>query len=96
MSNSCEMAAMRALIFALLLNAGAPGQAGLLTGTVVDPSGAPIPNATVRLDVSGTTMAEADTGSDGRFNADGQRSGRGAHRRDRRWLRASGRASVGQ
>jgi outer membrane cobalamin receptor len=57
----------RALVLALLLNAGAPGQAGLLTGTVVDPSGAPIPNATVRLDVSGTTMAEADTGSDGRF-----------------------------
>ena len=58
---------MPAFVLALLLNAGAAGQAGLLTGTVVDSSGAPIPNATVRLDVSGATMAEADTGSDGRF-----------------------------
>jgi len=59
---------MRALVLALLLSsAGASGQAGLVTGTVVDTSGAPIPNATVRLDVSGATMAEAGTGIDGRF-----------------------------
>ena len=44
---------MQALLLALLLIAGASGQAGLVTGTVVDSSGAPIPNATVRLDVSG-------------------------------------------
>jgi outer membrane cobalamin receptor len=58
---------MPAFVFALLLNAGSAAQAGLLTGTVVDSSGTPIPNATVRLEVSGATAAEADTGSDGRF-----------------------------
>ncbi|MEP7308542.1 MAG: TonB-dependent receptor plug domain-containing protein [Acidobacteriota bacterium] len=58
---------VQAFVLALLLNTGATVQAGLLTGTVVDSSGAPIPNATVRLDVSGATMAEAGTGSDGRF-----------------------------
>jgi len=58
---------MPGFVLALLLNAGATGQAGLFTGTVVDSSGMPIPNATVRLDVSGATVAEAGTGSDGRF-----------------------------
>ena len=58
---------MQAFVLALLLTAGASDQASLLTGTIVDASGAPIPNATVRLDVSGATIAEAVTGSDGRF-----------------------------
>jgi len=58
---------MQAFVLALLLNAGAAGQTGLLTGTVVDASGAPIPNATVRLEMSGATIAEGGTGSDGRF-----------------------------
>src|SRR3990172_8168211 len=58
---------MQTLLLALLLNVAAAGQSGFVTGTVVDSTGAPVPNATVRLDVSGMTMAETGTGSDGRF-----------------------------
>jgi outer membrane cobalamin receptor len=43
------------------------GQSGPVTGTVLDASGAPVPNATVRLEVSGTVVAEFTTGIDGRF-----------------------------
>src|ERR1700730_5481457 len=58
---------MQTFALPLFLKPAALGQAGLLTGTVVDSSGAPIPNAIIRLDVSGATTAEASTGSDGRF-----------------------------
>ena len=40
---------------------------GFIAGTVVDPSGAAIPNATVRLEMSGRTIDEFHTGIDGRF-----------------------------
>jgi outer membrane receptor protein involved in Fe transport len=38
-----------------------------IAGTVLDPSGAPVPNAHVRLEASGATVAEYRTGNDGRF-----------------------------
>jgi outer membrane receptor protein involved in Fe transport len=48
-------------------NVSALDQSGPVTGTVLDSSGAPVPDATVRLEVSGTTVAEFTTGIDGRF-----------------------------
>jgi outer membrane receptor protein involved in Fe transport len=52
----------------LLISFGAASQLGApITGTVLDPSGAPVPNASVRLDASGATVAEYRTGNDGRF-----------------------------
>src|SRR5262245_47555626 len=38
-----------------------------ITGMVLDASGAPVPNASVRLEASGATVAEYRTGNDGRF-----------------------------
>src|SRR5262245_18961650 len=38
-----------------------------ITGTVLDPSGAPVPNASLRLEASGAAFAEYRTGNDGRF-----------------------------
>ena len=62
---------MQPLVFALVLYAAAQGLAApRLAGTVVDPSGAPIPDATVRLETSGasgTTLDEVRTARDGRF-----------------------------
>src|SRR5437879_263173 len=59
---------MPPLLFALFLNVAAMNQAPMLvTGTIVDASGAPVPDATVRLEVSGRTMDEYRTGTDGRF-----------------------------
>jgi outer membrane cobalamin receptor len=59
------------LLFCLFLALTASGEAApLLTGVVVDPSGAPVPNAVVRLESSGTTIAEFRTASDGRFRFD--------------------------
>jgi hypothetical protein len=49
-------------------NVAVVDQSGPVTGTVLDSSGAPVPNATVRLEVSGTTVAEFTTGIDGRFD----------------------------
>jgi outer membrane receptor protein involved in Fe transport len=52
----------------ILLSVGAATQPGApITGTVLDPSGAPVPNASVRLEASGATVAEYRTGNDGRF-----------------------------
>jgi outer membrane receptor protein involved in Fe transport len=51
----------------LLSLAAATQPAAPITGTVLDPSGAPVPNASVRLESSGTTVAEYRTGNDGRF-----------------------------
>jgi outer membrane receptor protein involved in Fe transport len=41
--------------------------ADLLTGRVVDPSGASVPNADVRIEISGNTIAETQTDANGRF-----------------------------
>lgn len=56
---------MHTVLLALLLALGQGG--GALTGTVLDPSGAPVPDATVRLEVAGAPAAETRTGNDGRF-----------------------------
>ena len=60
---------MPPLLLALLLNVAALGPVcpASFTGTVVDPSGAAVPNATVRLEASGGAIDEFRTGSDGRF-----------------------------
>ncbi|MEQ1575049.1 MAG: carboxypeptidase regulatory-like domain-containing protein, partial [Vicinamibacterales bacterium] len=59
---------MQIILFTLLMNLGLAGQTGdRFTGTVVDSSGAPIADATVRLEASGTTVGELRTADDGRF-----------------------------
>ena len=55
-------------LFLILITLGAATQpAASISGTVLDPSGAPVPNASVRLDASGATVGEYRTGNDGRF-----------------------------
>ena len=67
---------MQLLLLALLFNGAALIQLPrLITGAVVDPSGAAIPNATVRLEMSGRTVDEFRTGSDGRFQLKAETSG---------------------
>ena len=67
---------MQLCLFALLFNAATLVQSpGLITGTVVDPSGAAVPDATVRLEVSGRTIDEFRTGIDGRFEFKADASG---------------------
>ena len=39
----------------------------LLTGRVVDPSGASVPSADVRIEIGGNTVAETQTDANGRF-----------------------------
>jgi outer membrane receptor protein involved in Fe transport len=52
----------------ILISLGAATQPGApITGTVLDPSGAPVPNASVRLETSGASVAEYRTANDGRF-----------------------------
>ena len=58
---------MPTLLFILLSLAAATQPAAPITGTVLDPSGAAVPNASVRLEASGATIAEYRTGNDGRF-----------------------------
>jgi outer membrane receptor protein involved in Fe transport len=59
---------MQPLLFALVLHLSAQGQPlPSLSGTILDSSGAPLPNATVRLEVSGRVIDEFRTASDGRF-----------------------------
>ena len=58
---------MSTLLFILLTLGGATQPGAPITGTVLDPSGAPVPNASVRLESSGATVAEFRTGNDGRF-----------------------------
>jgi outer membrane receptor protein involved in Fe transport len=55
------------LFFILMSLAAATQQGATITGTVLDSSGAPVPNASVRLEASGATVAEYRTGNDGRF-----------------------------
>ena len=57
---------MHTFALALLLALGQGG--GALTGTVVDPSGAPVPDATVRLELAGAPAGELRTGNDGQFS----------------------------
>jgi outer membrane cobalamin receptor len=52
---------------ALFLHVSAQGQTPMIAGTILDSSGAPVPNATVRLEVSGTMVDEFRTSGDGRF-----------------------------
>src|ERR1700674_3215540 len=59
---------LRPAIVATPANVAVVDQSGPVTGTVLDSSGAPVPNATVRLEGSGTTVAEFTTGIDGRFD----------------------------
>ena len=58
---------MPTLLFILVSLAAASQAAAPITGTVLDPSGAPVPNASVRLEAAGATVAEYRTGNDGRF-----------------------------
>ncbi|MEO5739279.1 MAG: TonB-dependent receptor plug domain-containing protein, partial [Vicinamibacterales bacterium] len=67
---------MPLVFLALLFNGATLIQLpGLITGAVVDPSGAAVPNATVRLELSGRTVDEFRTGSDGRFQLKSEASG---------------------
>jgi outer membrane receptor protein involved in Fe transport len=55
------------LLFILMSVAAATQPGASIAGTVLDGSGAPVPNASVRLEASGATVAEYRTGYDGRF-----------------------------
>lgn len=67
---------MHALILSVLLTAVGLGQsASPITGIVLDSSGAPVGNASVRLEVAGTVVDELRTGNDGRFEFSGDVSG---------------------
>ena len=65
---------MQGLLLALVTNVALAAQAGVVGGTVVDPSGAPVEAATVRLDTSGVTIDEFRTLADGHFEFRVQRS----------------------
>jgi iron complex outermembrane recepter protein len=54
------------LALAVTLASAVPS-AAQITGTILDSSAAPVPDARVRLEVSGAAVAEVRTGGDGRF-----------------------------
>jgi len=57
-----------AVLMLVLFSAAAAAQGVVeIRGIVLDPSGAPVPNARVRLEVSGDTASELLTAADGRF-----------------------------
>lgn len=59
---------MHPILVALLLNvAGLGPTGGLIAGTIVDASGAAVPDATVRLEIAGGLFGEFVTANDGRF-----------------------------
>jgi outer membrane receptor protein involved in Fe transport len=59
---------MQAVVLALLLIAATSAQEPTaITGTILDPLGVPVPNATVRLEASGVAVDEVRTASNGRF-----------------------------
>ena len=68
---------MHAVMLGLLVNVAAMSQAAAptITGVVVDSSGAPVTDATVRLEAAGSTTHERRTGNDGRFQFPGDVSG---------------------
>jgi outer membrane cobalamin receptor len=56
------------LLLLVAVTLGAAAQAGgSMSGTILDPSGAPVPNALVRLEAANHSLGEFTTGSDGRF-----------------------------
>jgi outer membrane receptor protein involved in Fe transport len=67
---------LSALLFLFLSLTAASQAVAPIVGTILDPSGAPVPNASVRLEASGATVAEYRTGNDGRFafSIDAQKS----------------------
>ena len=66
----CVAAVLCVLPGALSLQAQTPGGAGIIAGTVVDPEGKAIPNATVNVKNEATgAVNTVKTGSDGRFAA---------------------------
>jgi outer membrane receptor protein involved in Fe transport len=59
---------VNAFLLALTVTlATAVPSAAQISGTILDSSGAPVPDARVRLEVSGAAVAEVRTGGDGRF-----------------------------
>jgi hypothetical protein len=59
---------MQPLLLALFLHLSAQGQAPpSISGTILDSSGAPVPNATVQLEVTGAVIDEFRTAEDGHF-----------------------------
>ena len=87
---------MQPFLSALLFNVAALGQSrASLPEQSSDPSGAAVPDATVRLEMSGRTIDEFRTASDGRFEFKATRPV-AAHRCHRRRLRAGRRAGVGR
>ncbi len=63
------------LALAITLAAVVPSAAPI-TGTILDPSGAPVPDARVQLEAAGAAVAEIRTGGDGRFQFTIEPSGR--------------------
>src|SRR5262245_29729730 len=66
------MTRIRAALFALVIAVStstplAAQSTDLLTGRVTDPSGASVPNAAVRIEISGNVVAETQTDANGRF-----------------------------
>jgi len=55
----------------VLAMAAAPQASSPITGVVLDPSGSAVPDAIVRLEVSGTAINEMQTATDGRFTFSG-------------------------
>ena len=63
---------MNAFLLGLLFVAAGAAQAPpSISGVVLDPSGSAVPDATVRLEVSGTAVNELRTATDGRFTFPG-------------------------
>jgi outer membrane cobalamin receptor len=63
---------MNAFILGLLVVAASASQAAPpISGVVLDPSGSAVPDATIRLEASGTTVHELRTATDGRFSFPG-------------------------
>ena len=63
------------LALAITLATVVPSTAAI-TGTILDPSGAPVPDARVQLEAAGAAVAEIRTGGDGRFQFTIEPSGR--------------------
>ena len=67
---------MQPFVVALLLHFAQPNQAPApIAGTVADPQGRTVINATVRLEVAGRAVEEVRTGSDGRFELQAKAAG---------------------